>query len=75
MNISPEQKKALEHLWFIFGNYGPKCTMGNHKFIQGILERGEDDREFYRHQGRVASVKPLTKECEDAVDEILNKKD
>jgi len=35
--ISEDQKKALEALWDIYGNHGPKFTIGNHKFIQRML--------------------------------------
>lgn len=71
MNLTKEQRRALEELWFEYGNGGPKHTHGNHKFIQGILERGEDDRKFYRRPGRVPGWLPVTLGCEAAVDAIL----
>jgi len=54
--ITEVQKKKLRQLWFIFGNNGSKCILGNHKFIQGILERNEDNREFYQ-QGKAVLTK------------------
>ena len=73
--MNQAQRKALERLWFVFGNHGPKHTWGNHKFIQILIERGEDDREFFRQPARITTHKPLTKECETAVDEILQVSD
>lgn len=55
------QKRILENLWFVFGNYGPKYTHGNHRFIQMLLEDRGDLRNLY---------KP-TQECIEAVDKIL----
>lgn len=69
--MDSEKRRALENLWFTFGNNGSKHTWGNHKFIQGLLERGDDDREFFRRRGRIAGFLPLTKECEAAVDAVL----
>lgn len=74
MTLTYEQRKALENLWFEYGNNGPKHTWGNHKFIQGMLERGEDDRDFFRKTGRLKEWKPLSPECEAAVDAILTPK-
>lgn len=67
--LSPLQRKRLENLWFVYGNYGPKTTKGNHSFIQGLLERGEDERPC-----RIKGYLP-TEECEQAVDEILSRND
>jgi len=36
--MNKEQKYAVEHLWFIFGNAGPKYTKGNHEFLRCKLE-------------------------------------
>lgn len=71
ITLSTQKRKSLEKLWFLYGNGGGKHTHGNHKFIQCILEHGEDLREFYRRPGRVLDWKPVTKECETAVDAIL----
>lgn len=59
--LTKVQRDKLEDLWMVFGNYGKKSNMPDHKFIQGILERGEDLRKFY---------KP-TAECIEKVDAIL----
>lgn len=67
--LTPLQRKRLENLWFVYGNYGPKTTKGNHSFIQGLLERGEDERPC-RTKGYIP-----TEECEMAVDKILGRND
>ncbi len=69
--ITPDQRRALERIWFTYGNGGPKHTHGNHRFIQTFLEHGEDSRKFYRRKGRVLDWKPVTLECESEVDAIL----
>lgn len=80
--LTEEQRKKLNKLWFIYGNNGKKHSYSNHRFIQNILSRGEDDREFYlsgpdnmRKKGyseeRIQSD-ALTQECIDEVDKILN---
>lgn len=61
VEVTDGQRKALERLWFIYGNYGPKTTPGNHQFIQGFLERGQDERDFNQ----------VTPECLAAVDAVL----
>lgn len=48
VNLSPEQRRKLEKLWFIYGNHGSKSTLRRHKFIQGFLEHGHDYRDFYK---------------------------
>lgn len=74
--MTDDQRRALNRLWFIYGNYGTKHTWGNHKFIQILLERGEDDRQFFRKPARIIEQHdPLTAECEAAVDAILSAKD
>jgi hypothetical protein len=59
--VTDPQRRVLERLWFIFGNYGPRHTMENHYFIQGFLERGQDERDFNH----------VTPECLAAVDAVL----
>jgi len=46
--LTEAQRKKLENLWFKWGNHGPKSTHSNHRFIQCILERGEDARVFFK---------------------------
>jgi hypothetical protein len=65
VTLNPVQRRELERLWFIYGNYGPKTTRGNHIFIQGLLERGEDERPF-----KIRGYIP-TDECERAVELAL----
>ena len=59
--LSGLQRTVLEELWFIYGNDGPKFSMNDHQFIQAILERGEDLRDFYNP----------TKDCLEAVDAVI----
>jgi hypothetical protein len=33
VEVTDGQRRELERLWFIYGNYGPKTTPGNHQFI------------------------------------------
>ena len=35
--LTENQKHALLELWQIYGNEGPKFTIGNHKLIQKLL--------------------------------------
>jgi hypothetical protein len=69
VNLSPEQRKEIERLWFIYGNYGPKQTRGNHSFIQGLLEHGVDLRPMFTK--RTAKSERPTPECEVAVGKVL----
>lgn len=68
--LTDTQKKELERLWFIYGNGHEKHTLGNHKFIQGLLESHEDYRKPYSK--RVAAIHCLTHECITEVDKILD---
>lgn len=61
VEVTDEQRRQLERLWFIYGNYGPKSTPGNHQFIQGFLEHDQDERDFNK----------VTPECMAAVDAVL----
>jgi hypothetical protein len=61
VELTDGQRARLERLWFVYGNHGPKTTPDNHGFIQGFLERGSDERDFYRP----------TAECLAAVDAVL----
>ncbi len=66
VSLTPHQRRELERLWFCYGNYGPKTTKGNHSFIQGLLERGMDERPL-RMKGYIP-----TEECERAVERIMH---
>ena len=61
VELTKAQRMKIEGLWLVYGNEGKKHSMRDHRFIQCILEREEDLRDFF---------KP-TKECMKAVDEIL----
>ncbi|MET0623877.1 MAG: hypothetical protein ABW250_12905 [Pyrinomonadaceae bacterium] len=67
--LTDAQRERLERLWFIYGNYGPKTTPGNHQFIQGLLEHGLDLRPLQTK--RTAKREKPTEECEAAVEAIL----
>ena len=41
------QKRAVELLWFIYGNAGPQYTKGNHEFLRRKLE-GHPEPEHYQ---------------------------
>lgn len=56
-------RRSLEKLWFIYGNNGPKHTHGNHRFIQCLLEKSTDEREFFKSD--------ISQECLTEVDKIL----
>ena len=82
IELTPEQLESLSKLWFVYGNGGRKSTKGNHSYIQGFIEFGEDRKEFYldgvknmRENGlseeKIKSYE-LTTECINAVETILN---
>jgi hypothetical protein len=68
--LTNTQKEALTKLWFIYGNGGKKATLGNHKFIQCLLELNEDYRKSYVRTPFV--IHALTSECIVEVDKILD---
>jgi hypothetical protein len=70
VTLTAEQRTRLERLWFIYGNYGPKSTPGNHSFIQRLIENGIDERPL-NHKRTPKSQLP-TSECEACVDQILS---
>jgi hypothetical protein len=70
VTLTAEQRERLEHLWFYYGNYGPKTTPGNHSFIQRLLENGIDERSL--HNKRTPKSELPTPECERAVEAILS---
>jgi hypothetical protein len=70
VTLTVEQRTRLECLWFIYGNYGPKSTPGNHSFIQRLIENGIDERPL-NHKRTPKSQIP-TPECEAFVDKILS---
>lgn len=48
VTLTDAQRERLERLWFVYGNYGPKTTPGNHQFIQCLPEHGIKERESPR---------------------------
>lgn len=82
IQLTDAQRNALNKLWFVYGNHGKKCTKGNHSYIQGFLEYGEDRKMFYvdgikhmRDKGypeEKIKEMAITQECIDAVETILN---
>lgn len=63
VQINDMQRERLQKLLPLYGDSGPKATPGNHAFIQGLLEDGQD----LRH---LPDRRP-TAECAAAVDDIL----
>ena len=70
VTLTAEQRTRLERLWFIYGNYGPKSTPGNHSFIQRLIENGIDERPL--NTKRTPKSQIPTQECEASVDKILS---
>jgi hypothetical protein len=69
VTLTGSQRERLEHLWFVYGNHGPKTTPGNHGFIQGLLEHGLDLRPLQTR--RTAKRDIPTEECVAAVEAAL----
>ena len=80
IELTEYQRKKLMGLWFIYGNKGKKHTHHNHRYIQNILEHGEDTEDFYRNADKTRTamasidweVIKITDECVNAVKEVLN---
>jgi hypothetical protein len=70
VTLTAEQRTRLERLWFIYGNYGPKSTPGNHSFIQRLIENGIDERPL--NNKRTPKSQIPTQECQAFVDKILS---
>ncbi len=79
--LTESQKKRFEKLWFIFGNDGKKCTLFNHKLVQGFYEYNENRIDDYRdgvkniidrYGEEKAKDMVVTEECIAACQEILN---
>ena len=64
IELTPEQRLAMEELWFVYGNHGRKYSHAGHRFVQCFLENGEDRRDFF---------KPSHELCQ-AVDAVMEKK-
>ena len=70
VTLTGPQRERLEHLWFVYGNHGPKTTPGNHQFIQCLLEHGIDLRPLQTK--RTAKRDVPTAECVAAVEKVLS---
>lgn len=79
--LTESQKERFKKLWFIFGNNGKKCTLFNHKLVQGFYEYGENRIEAYRQGNENMAEKydaeyvfknGVTEECIAACQEILD---
>lgn len=68
--LTSEQKSELEKLWFIYGNGHQKHTLGNHKFIQNLIENNDYHSKFYLNTTQITNC--LSRECLQKVDEILD---
>lgn len=53
IDLTSDQRYELERLWFVYGNHGPKHSHSGHRFIQCLLEEGEDHRNFFKPSGEV----------------------
>jgi hypothetical protein len=70
VTLTAGQRTRLESLWFIYGNYGPQSTPGNHSFIQRLIENGVDERPL--NTKRTPKSQIPTPECEASVDKVLS---
>ena len=61
--MTTKQLKALEFLWFKYGNGGACHSPQNHKFLQRHIEG--------RHEAAAVYDKRITSACREAVDRVL----
>lgn len=67
MKLNNEQRRELEKLWFVYGNGGRKSTHANHRFVQCLLEHGEDCRDFFKpSQELIELVDGVLRDNEDS---------
>lgn len=59
--LTQETRKELERLWFIYGNHGRKHSDAGHKFIQVLLESGQERDFFHPPEDVVALVDAVFK--------------
>ena len=83
LTLTEKQLKEFGRIWFIFGNDGPKCTLFNHKLVQGFYQYKENRIKEYRQGNKNMARNPglgkeyvkrngVTEECIAACQEILN---
>jgi len=61
--MTEKQRKALEFLWFTYGNGGNCHTNANHKFLQRHVEGRLDEAKCFEHL--------ITEECRRAHDRVM----
>jgi hypothetical protein len=57
--VTARQRKAMEFLWFKYGNGGTCHSLANHKYVQRFVEGRDADAEAYAGQ--------ITADCREAV--------
>jgi len=81
LELTESQLKRFEKLWFVYGNSGSKCTLFNHKLVQGFYESRENRIDAYRDGNKnmaerwgkeYAEKNGVTEECIEACLKILN---
>jgi len=81
--LTEKQIKEFGRIWFIFGNDGKKCTLFNHKLVQGFYQYRENRINDYRHGKKNMIENPslgkeyaekngVTEECIAACELILS---
>ena len=61
--LTAVQRKAMEFLWFKYGNGGNCHTVANHKFFQRHIEQKPEEAQKYAHL--------ITAECKEAFDRVM----
>ena len=81
LTLTESQVDRFRKLWFVYGNDGKKCTLFNHKLVQGFYESRENRIEAYRQGNKnmverwgkeYAEKNGVTEECISACLEVLN---
>lgn len=60
--LTAKQKKALEFLWFKYGNGGSCSSNANHKYLQRLVEGRDEEAKAFERQ--------ITLDCRKAVERI-----
>ena len=63
MDKRPTSKQLikLRGMWFVYGNNGKKCTNGNHKMLQRLVEEERDSLEILEQS--IKFYDDITAEC------------
>lgn len=79
--LTESQIERFRKLWWVYGNSGKKCTLFNHKLVQGFYEYRENRIAAYRQGNKnmkrnygqaYVDKNGVTEECISACEEILN---